>query len=77
MGREQTVTGALRKGFVDGKEESMKTPTVGVGSMNGEEERRGREPELEVATPSPYVRRAFAVWGQDESDSATSGSDSG
>lgn len=77
MGREQTVTGALRKGFVDGKEESMKTPTVGVGSMNGEEERRGREPELEAATPSPYVRRAFAVWGQDESDSATSGSDSG
>lgn len=76
--REHTVTGVLRKGINDGREENLKTPTVGDVGANGdvdEEEKRGRDGGGAAGTP--FVRRAFAVWGQDESDSATSDSDNG
>lgn len=81
MEREHTVAASLRKSLAEGREEVLKTPTVPAGSVqfNGdvepdEEERRGRESE--GVEESPYIRRAFAVWGQDESDSAASDSDS-
>lgn len=57
--------------------ETLKTPTLpGVPSTtSGGRRRAGHERSRERDANGPHARRAFAVWGQDESDSATSDSD--
>lgn len=53
--------------------DNLKTPTVGAGGHGGRRgSNRGHSPEHEHR----HHHRAFAVWGQDESDSNTSDSES-
>ncbi|THG93175.1 hypothetical protein EW026_g7988, partial [Hermanssonia centrifuga] len=52
--------------------ESLKTPTLAENARR----RRSRDRSAHTTFDNePHTRRAFAVWGQDESDSATSDSD--
>lgn len=58
--------------------ETLKTPTLAEGAKRRRSRDRSahRAPAISYDPNEPHSRRAFAVWGQDESDSATSDSES-
>ncbi|KAI0072716.1 ATP-NAD kinase [Panus rudis PR-1116 ss-1] len=63
--------------FVEG--ENLKTPTLEASSSSRRRAARSRERErghVSIDDAEPHSRRAFAVWGQDESESESAASDS-
>ena len=81
MQRDQTIT---RDTVLSPRGESMRTPTLQEGhripthnhhTRGGRSRERG-ERGLPVDVNQLYGRRAFAVWGQDESESESAASDS-
>ena len=78
-GSDTTATGIAAPGA--GPTEPLRTPTLPEGSSRTRRSRSRhrvveRAPHVNgIDSDESHPRRAFAVWGQDESDSATSDSD--
>ncbi|KAI0785531.1 hypothetical protein C8Q75DRAFT_775300 [Abortiporus biennis] len=74
-GRSRIPREREREGAGVGDSSDVKTPTLLESAKRRVSRERDGNATSSLDSGSPHVRRAFAVWGQDESDSAASDSD--